>query len=167
MRTISLESTKDVESPSDRYLEHNKDNIFMSVKPQKAEQMYFFNRQALNFTWETDYGLASSLQLKTEADRPTGTLSFLALDGTPVSRIRTTELTASLDYRPGQSYVNTKQHRIEVNLDAPQFTLRHTMGLQGFMGGQYRYNTTELKAYKRLWLASWGHFDMRLMAGAA
>lgn len=167
VRTISLESTKDVESPSDRYLEHNKDNIFMSVKPQKAEQMYFFNRQALNFTWETDYGLASSLQLKTEADRPTGTLSFLALDGTPVSRIRTTEIMASLDYRPGQSYVNTKQHRIEVNLDAPQFTLRHTMGLQGFLGGQYRYNTTELKAYKRLWLASWGHFDMRLMAGAA
>ena len=167
VRTISLESTKDVESPSDRYLEHNKDNIFMSVKPQKAEQMYFFNRQALNFTWETDYGLASSLQLKTEADRPTGTLSFLALDGTPVSRIRTTEITASLDYRPGQSYVNTKQHRIEVNLDAPQFTIRHTMGLQGFLGGQYRYNTTEFKAYKRLWLASWGHFDMRLMAGAA
>ena len=103
MRTISLESTKDVESPSDRYLEHNKDNIFMSVKPQKAEQMYFFNRQALNFTWETDYGLASSLQLKTEADRPTGTLSFLALDGTPVSRIRTTEITASLDYRPARA----------------------------------------------------------------
>lgn len=167
IRTISLETNKDVESPSDKYLEHNKDNIFMAVKPQKAEQMYFYNRQTLHFNWETDYGLTTSMQLKAESNRPTGTLAFTRMDGTPVQRIRTTELRVGLDFRPGQRYVNTKEHRIEVNFDAPQFTLRHTTGFQGFLGGQYRYNTTELTAYKRLWLGSWGRFDIRLMAGAA
>lgn len=166
IRTISFEANKDVESPSDKYLEHDKDNMFMSVKPQKAEQMYLYNRQMLSFNWETNYGLTTSLQLKTESNRPTGTLSFTRLDGTPVQRIRTTELSAGIDFRPGQSYVNTKQHRIEVNLDAPQFTLRHAMGFNGFLGGQYRYHLTEAKAYKRVWLASWGHLDLRLMAGA-
>lgn len=167
VRTISFESSKDVESPSDKYLEHNKDNIFMTFKPQKVEQMYFYNRQALRFDWETDAGFATNFQLKTESNRPTGTLEFKQQDGSNIGRIRTTELSLGFVYRPGQGYVNTKQRRIEVNLDAPQFTLRHTMGLNGFLGGQYRYNTTELTAYKRFWLGSWGHFDTRLMAGAA
>lgn len=166
IRTVSIESNKDVESPSDKYLEHNKDNIFMSLKPQKAERMYAFNRQKFNFTWETDYGLATNFQLKAEAIRPAGLLEFTAMDGSSVSRVRTTELSLGFDFRPGQQFVTTKQRRIEVNYDAPQFTLTHAMGFNGLLGGQYRYNTTDFKLYKRFWLASWGSFDVRLMAGA-
>ena len=40
------------------------------------------------------------------------------------------------------------------------------MGLSGVLGGQYRYNQTDVSAYKRLWLGSWGHIDVRAMAGA-
>ena len=39
IRTISFESTSDVEAPSDKYLKHNKDNIFMTFRPIKVEQM--------------------------------------------------------------------------------------------------------------------------------
>ncbi|MBQ7421901.1 MAG: carboxypeptidase-like regulatory domain-containing protein [Prevotella sp.] len=167
VRTISLESSYDLMSPSDKFLIHNKDNIFMAFRPKKVEQMYFYNRQRLEFKWETDYGLTSSLELKTESNEPTGMLEFRRLaDGELVRKIRTTEVTLGFDYRPGQTYINTKQQRFEVNLDAPQFTLSHTMGLNHFLGGQFRYNYTELSAYKRLWLGSWGHIDWRLKAGA-
>ena len=67
IRTLSFESNKDVESPSDKYLVHNKDNIFMTFRPVKVEKMAFINRQKLNFMWETDYGLATSVELRTES----------------------------------------------------------------------------------------------------
>ena len=69
--------------------------------------MYFFNRQKLTFTWETDYGLATSLELRTESNMPTGKLVYEKMDGSLVDKVRMSEVTLSLTYRPGQSYVNS------------------------------------------------------------
>ena len=166
IRTISFESNKDVESPSDKYLKHNKDNIFMTFRPVEVEQMYFFNRQKLTFTWETDYGLATSLELRTESNMPTGKLVYEKMDGSLVDKVRMSEVTLSLTYRPGQSYVNSKQQRMAVNLDAPEFNLTHTMGIKHFLGGNFDSNLTEVSIYKRFWLGSWGHIDTRVQGGA-
>lgn len=162
-RTISFESTRDVMSPSDRYLIHNKDNIFMTFRPTKVEKLYFYNRQRLFFKWETDYGLATGFEIRCESNRPTGKLEYRRVsDGSLVDKIRMSEMTLRFDYRPGQTYVNSKQRRMEINLDAPSFTLIHTIGLDHFLGGHYNYNYTELAIYKRFWLGSWGHLDTRL-----
>ncbi len=167
IRTISFESTYDVMSPSDKYLKHNKDNIFMAIRPKKVEQMFFFNRQELAFKWETEAGLATDFSFRAESNEPTALLEYHRLsDGSLVKKIRMTEMTLGFDYRPGQTYVNSKQNRVEVNLDAPQFTLYHTMGFNHFLGGQFRSNFTEASVYKRLWLGSWGHIDTRIKAGA-
>ena len=166
VRTISFESTSDVESPSDKYLKHNKDNIFMTFRPVKVEQMYFVNRQKINFNWETDYGLATSLELRTESNRPTGKLVYEKMDGTLVDKLRVSEVSLGFNYRPGQSYVNSKQKRITVNLDAPEFNVKHTMGIKHFLGGDFNSNLTEVSIYKRFWLGSWGHIDTRVQGGA-
>ena len=166
IRTISFESTSDVESPSDKYLKHNKDNIFMTFRPVKVEQMYFVNRQKINFKWETDYGLATSFELRTESNRPTGKLVYEKMDGTLVDKLRVSEVSLGFNYRPGQSYVNSKQQRMAVNLDAPEFNITHTMGIKHFLGGEFNTNLTEISIYKRFWLGSWGHIDTRVQGGA-
>ena len=166
IRTLSIESYEDVESPSDKYLVHNKDNIFMAFRPVKVEKMYFYNRQRLTFNWETDYGLATRFAFEIEKNEPTAKLIYEHMNGDIVRKIRTTSITLGFDYRPGQSYINSKQQRIEVNLDAPQFTLTHTMGIQSLFGSHMNSNLTEFTAYKRIWLGSWGKFDIRLAAGA-
>ena len=166
IRTISIESNKDIESPSDKYLKHNKDNIFMTFRPVKVEKLYFYNRQKITFEWETSYGLKTGIGLRTESNRPTGKLIYERMDGSLVDRIRMTELSLSLDFRPGQTYVNSKQRRMEVNLDAPEFKLKHIMGLKNFLGGHFTTNFTELSIYKRFWLGSWGHVDTRVEGGA-
>ena len=165
IRTISIESNKDIESPSDKYLKHNKDNIFMTFRPVKVEKLYFYNRQKITFEWETSYGLKTGIGLRTESNRPTGKLIYERMDGSLVDRIRMTELSLSLDFRPGQTYVNSKQRRMEVNLDAPEFKLKHIMGLKNFLGGHFTTNFTELSIYKRFWLGSWGHVDTRVDLG--
>lgn len=166
MRKISLESTFDAMSFSDRNLIHNKDNIFMTFRPATVTKMFFYKRQTLAYTWETDYGLAIAAHLQRESNQPTGTLIYETMQGVQLPKVRFSEISLGLDYRPGQTFINSKQMRIEANFDAPQFLLKHTMGLNHFLGGQYKYNHTEMAAYKRLWLGSWGNFDMRLKAGA-
>ncbi|MCI6838369.1 MAG: DUF5686 and carboxypeptidase regulatory-like domain-containing protein [Prevotella sp.] len=176
-RNITFETANDVMSPSDKFLIHNKDNVFMTFRAQKVEQMYFYNRQKLSFMYETDWGFSFNTSIKAESNRPTGDLVFEKMVSTNtdadgqtvpdyVTRIRTTELKLGLRYCPGQTYVNTKQQRLPVNLDSPEFTLSHTMGVKNFLGGGYKLNFTELGIYKRFWLGSWGYVDTHLNGGA-
>lgn len=72
---------------------------------------------------------------------------------------------AKIRYAPGEKYMNTKQRRVKVNQDAPIFILSHTVGMKGFLGGEYNYNYTEATAYYRLWLNSWGKMELNLRAG--
>lgn len=166
VRTLTLETNNDIESPSDKFIIHNKDNFFMTFRPVKVEKMYFFNRQKINFQWETDYGLKTHIEACTESNTPTGTLVFQHMNGSIIDKIRRTEFTLSFSYRPGQNYINTKQHRFEVNRDALQITLKHTLGCKGFLGSNFSSNLTEITAYKRIWLGSWGNIDSKLIAGA-
>lgn len=175
-RNIIFETGYDVMSPADKFLIHNKDNIFMSVRTQKVEQMYFYNRQKLSFVYETDWGFSFNTSFKLESNAPTGDLVFMKMPGATinpsadgneyVTKIRTTEAKVGLRYCPGQTYVNTKQQRLPVNLDSPEFTLSHTMGFKNVLGGQYKLNYTEFGIYKRFWMGSWGYIDTHLNGGA-
>lgn len=175
-RNIIFETGYDVMSPADKFIIHNKDNIFMSVRTQKVEQMYFYNRQKLSFVYETDWGFSFNTSFKLESNAPTGDLVFMKMPGATinpsvdgneyVTKIRTTEAKVGLRYCPGQTYVNTKQQRWPVNLDSPEFTLSHTMGFKNVLGGQYKLNYTEFGIYKRFWMGSWGYIDTHLNGGA-
>ena len=167
IRTLSFSSAYDVMSPSDKFLYTDKDNVFTAFRWKKVDQMYFYSRQELKFDWETEGGLRTIFSAKAESNEPTGELAFNRVsDGAPVNKICTTEATATIIYCPGRTYINTKQHRLPINFDAPEFSITHTMGFDGLLGGQYRYNFTELGIYKRFWLKSWGKLDCRMKAGA-
>ena len=166
-RTISFETSYDVMSPSDKFLVTDKDNVFTVFRWAKVDQMYFYNRQKLKFDWETNDGLRTTFQIKTESNEPTGELVFQRLaSGDIVKKIRTTEATASIVYCPGRTYINTKQNRWPTNYDNPEFSLSHTVGVSGLLGGKYNYNYTEASIYKRFWMNSWGKIDARIKAGA-
>lgn len=167
MRNITFESTYDLMSPADKYLVNNKDNVFESFRTQTVRQMYYFNRQKLEFTYENDWGLSYKASVKAESNRTAGDLHFIHLDdGRETFRIRTTELSATLRLNPHQTYINTKQRRLPVNYDSPDIRLTHTMGIKGLMGGQYNSNVTELNLYKRQWLGSWGYINIHLIGRA-
>jgi len=167
IQSISFNTTYDVMSPSDKFLYTDKDNVFTAFRWKKVDQMYFYSRQNLKFDWETDWGFRTNIDFKCESNEPTGELAFNRLaDGAPIHKIRTTEMTLGFIYCPGRTYVNTKQHRLPINFDAPELSIMHTTGFDGLLGGQYRYNYTEAGIYKRFWLNSWGRIDVHLKAGA-
>ena len=180
-RTISFESTYDIMSPSDKFMQTDKDNVFTAFKWAKVDKMMFYNRQQLKFEYEQEWGLKTTFGLKTEENEAAGALYFNPInsgfiydtpEGTPVGdlihngKIRTTELSLQFQLAPGRTYINTKQRRLPINLDAPVYTLGHTMGLKDVLGGDYKYNFTEAGIYKRFWMNSWGKIDVYLKAGA-
>lgn len=160
-RTITIQSTYDVMAPSDKYMPTDKDNVFTAFKWATVDKMMFYNRQKVAFEYEQDWGLKSILSLKREENEDAGNLTF-----GPTNKLNTTELSLQLQLAPGRTYINTKQRRLPINLDAPVFGLGHTFGFKGFLGGDYRYNLTEASIYKRFWMGSWGKIDAYLKAGA-
>ena len=69
-------------------------------------------------------------------------------------------------WAPGEEVVNTKQRRHVTSHNAPALSVAHTFGLSGICGADYRYNMSEITAYKRIWLYSYGRIDMNLNLGA-
>ena len=208
-RTLTLSSTYDVMSPSDKFLRTDKDNVFTAFKWAKIDKMMFYNRQSLIFEREEDWGFRTTLAFKAEENEGVGELFFIplsqnpdrstwtnwshpvpdaAIAGTPSpdspaapsspattpspyvattsQPIRTTELRGELRFAPGETFINTKQRRLPVNLDAPVLTVSHTIGFKNLLGGDYNYNLTEASIYKRFWLRSWGKIDCLVKAGA-
>lgn len=171
-RTLTFTSTYDVYSPSDKFVTTDKDNVFTAFKWSKVDKMMFYNCQRLAFEYETDWGFRVQADVKTEENEACGELYFTPLSMSDADmttdchgKLRTTELHAELRYSPGETFINTKQRRIPANSDAPIFSLGHTVGIKGFMGGDYDYNFTEASIYKRFWLGGWGRLETRLKGG--
>ncbi len=173
-RTMTFQSSRDVCSPSDRFMDTDKDNFMVALKWAETNKMMFYNRQQVTFEYETDWGLKAYLNGKMEENEAAGHMSFRTLDQpqrTEFQRhgnrefIRTTEVTGKLRYAPGETYINNKLRRRVINLDAPVFSLSHTIGFNGVLGGEYNYQYTEMSIYKRFWLSDWGKLDVRLKGG--
>lgn len=173
-RTITIQASQDICSPSDRFMESDKDNIFVAIKWAETNKMMSYSRQKVSFEYETDGGLKAIISGKTEENEAFGAMNYQTLDKPFVAvsdktgngeYLRTTEASVYLRYAPGETYINRKNHRRVINLDAPVFSLSHTTGFNGVLGGDYNFHLTEAHIFKRFWLNSWGKFDVDLKGG--
>ena len=173
-RTLTLQSSQDICSPGDRFMESDKDNIFVAMKWAETNKMMSYNRQQAAFEYETEWGLKAIVTGKIEENEAFGNMSFQTLDKPYMPKfnktgngeyLRTTEASVFLRYAPGETYINNKLRRRVINLDAPVFSIRHTMGFNGVLGGDYNFHFTEAHIFKRFWLNSWGKFDVDIKGG--
>ena len=168
-RDISFTYTRDIQSPSDKFLQYDKDNTFMSLAWQTTHLQSYFERFKLAAVFEYENGLAMNGHFNREWNRGAGDLYFLSnndwnrieTEGLPAeSRTVTyTEFSFGASYQPGLKVLNTRTKRYLSNLEAPKYSIQHTVGIKGFLGGDYNYNMTEFTFTKRFWLNSWGSID--------
>ena len=173
--------------PSDKFINTDKDNMFTSLKWAKQDLYNYERKFTINYEHERESGLKTHAMLRHANYEPCGNLFYRTMAGesqlqkaiadgtmkgdvfmhTPYNTkdITITEATLGVRYAPGEAFVNTKQRRLPINLDAPVFSLSHTFGINGILGSEYKYNFTEAGAYKRLWLGSWGNIDTYLKGG--
>ena len=173
-RTMTIQSSQDICSPNDRFMESDKDNIFVAMKWAETNKMMSYNRQKVSFEYETDWGLKAIISGKTEENEAFGAMNYQTLDKpfVPINSktgngeyLRMTEASFYVRYAPGETYINNKLRRRVINLDAPVFSLSHTIGFNGVLGGDYNFHLTEAHIFKRFWLNSWGKFDVDLKGG--
>ncbi|WP_025069246.1 DUF5686 and carboxypeptidase-like regulatory domain-containing protein [Bacteroides gallinarum] len=173
---LAFQYTYDVMSPMDKYLATDKDNLFVGWKWTTVDQMSYMRDATLTYELETQSGFSVKAMARHRNDQPAGMLQYWKNNGTTpgkwdekntlVHDITTSELGLTLRYAPGETFVNTKQRRVPVSLDAPIFSLSHTVGLKGVLGGEYNFNLTEASIRKRFWFGSWGKLDVTARAGA-
>lgn len=165
----------DVMAPMDKFLATDKDNVFVAWKTTTVDQMSYVRDASLSYEMELPSGFSVAASARHREDTPTGNLQYIrnspnkyAIPAAEdiVKSITTSELGLTLRYAPGETFVNTKQRRRPVSLDAPIFTLTHTAGFKGVLGGEYNFNLTDISVWKRFWLSSWGKIDITLNAGA-
>ncbi len=175
---------RDVTTPFDKFVPTDKDNMFMAFHTAKVDQYNLVSEWKAMWDREWYNGAKMQLRYMRTHQRPVDKLFYQAL-GTDAAvtatadmsrlayapalhrrSITTSELYGSISFEPGATYINTKQRRVKINKDAPIFTVSHTMGLKGVLGGDYAYNVTEAGIYKRIYVPSgWGYFDTDIRAG--
>lgn len=175
MHNLSITYLNDIVSPFDKFMPTDKDNMFTSIKASTVDQYNHTKEVKVAYDKEFESGLKLSAAYTHTKNKPVDALFYQPLDGVGMPTndpslwqrsITTSEFKAGVSFEPGAAYVNTKQRRLKINLDAPVITVSHTIGLDNFLGGQYSYNVTEAGIYKRLWMPnSWGKMDFDLKAG--
>ena len=185
--TLALSYQYDNMLPSDKFIRADKDNVFTALKVTEVDQYNYERKLTLSYEHERENGLTTTAMLRHANYEPCGELFYRTMEGemqlqkaiadgsmtgdkfvhSPfnVHDITMAEMTVGVRYAPGETFVNTKQRRLPINLDAPVFTLNHTMGIKGVLGSEYNYNYTEAGIYKRFWLGSWGNVDAHLKGG--
>lgn len=168
VNNIIFSSKRDVALPSDKYAVTDKDNVFSSFKVHDIDKMFMYNTQRLAYEFETSTHWRFSADLKMERIEPIGSFELLPVgpEATPLSKMRYTESTFGIRFAPDEKFINTKQRRRTTNKDAWYVQMQHTIGYQGFLGGDYAYNYSEFEWFRRSWLPmSWGRIDTRLRLG--
>lgn len=172
---LSVSWLDDVVSPFDKFVPTDKDNMFTSLHTSKVDQYHHTRELHIDYTREYENGWKINAQYTRTRNHPVDALFYQRLDGTGtpvndpskwVAGITTSEIKAGFTFEPNVTYINTKQRRVKINHDAPIFSLTHTMGFDGFLGGQYNYHVTEMGMYKRLWLGKFGKLDTDIKMGA-
>lgn len=183
IRTLSFSYANDIHSPGDKYLQFDKDNAFMSLAWNTTHFQSYYEQFKFKYDWEFNNGLRINAAYVNESNRGAGDLYFNTVKEwdearqiqedvqdkmnayVPLSevlqsnKIRYSEFQIGAEYQPGVKYLNTKTRRYLANREAPIYGIQHTLGIKGFLGGDYNYNYTEFTLKKRFWLKSWGSID--------
>ncbi len=164
--SIWVSGSYDLETPSDKFLNTDKDNMFLGFKSSDVDQRSYVRRFQVGYERELRNGLSYSATLANIHDTPAGALQYRRVDGNEwVPNLVSTQATFYLRYCPGESFINTKQRRLTISYDAPAITLSHTVGVKGILGSDYNFNLTEVGIWKRFWLSSFGRLDIDLRGG--
>ncbi|MBR3456027.1 MAG: carboxypeptidase-like regulatory domain-containing protein [Bacteroidaceae bacterium] len=167
----------DITSPFDKYIHTDKDNMFISFHASDVNHLMHTKEWGITYDKEWYSGLKAMLSLVSTIHRPVEELFYQRIGtgpskGRPVKdpsywleSIHATEFKAGFSFEPGATYINTKQRRRKINLEAPVFYVSHTFGLNNVFGGDYEYNLTEASVYKRFWVGTWGKVDSYIKGG--
>ena len=134
---FSLSAAKDIRYPSDPLMPTDKDNLFAAWKWGDDSKMMAYSRQQLAY----EYAMPSGLKLQAAVKRET----YEGRESLEFDKIKTAELRFALEYKG--------------------WMVSHAVGIDGMLGGEWRYNTTEMRWRQKTPLKTWGTLDTDIRVG--
>ena len=167
IHSLKLRYLSDVDQYGQNYLYTSKDNVFLALKREKDDRIGYQRKAELTYTNEFHSGFSFQVTTRLRKDESSHLIPFIRQDKDKsfVKSISTSELELKLRYAPNEKFFQTQWNRFPVSLDAPVFTLTHTMAAKGVLGGDYTYHYTEAGFQKRFWFSAFGYTDVILKAG--
>ena len=167
IHSLKFRYLSDVNQYGQHYLYTSQDNVFLALKRQKDDRIGYQRKTELTYTNEFHSGFSFQVTTRLRKDESSHLIPFIRQDEDKsfVKSISTSELELKLRYAPNEKFFQTQWNRFPVSLDAPVFTLTHTMAAKGVLGGDYTYHYTEAGFQKRFWFSAFGYTDVILKAG--
>lgn len=168
IHSLKVRYESDVNQYGQNYLYTSKDNVFLALKREKDDRIGYYRQAEMTYTNEFCSGFSFQLTARRRTDESSYLIPFLRKDGevySPVKDFSTSAAELKLRYAPNEKFFQTQWNRFPVSLDAPVFTLSHTIAGKGVLGSDYTYNHTEAGIQKRFWFSAFGYTDIILKAG--
>ena len=158
---LRLVYENDLYSPGEMHPRSANDLLLVTYRRSVNEATYR-NFAEINDEREYKNGFARTLWLRKSRFVSQGELAFerdVADMRIPYEELNTSEAGILLRYSVREAYVQQKRKRKPVEMESPVFFLSHSIGFNGFLGGEAAYHRTEFSAQKRFLLNRFGRLD--------
>ena len=168
IRSLKLRYESEVNQYGQDYIYTSKDNMFLMLKRQRDDRIGYIRNMGLTYTNEFYSGLSVNFTIQRQTLESSSLIPFIRTTGytnQSIKQFSNTEAQLKVRYAPKEKFYQTQWNRFPISMDAPVFTLTHTVSRKGLLGSSYTYNHTEAGVQKRFWFSAFGYTDVILKAG--
>ncbi len=144
------------------------ENLFVSFHRGDATRMLFNTTYELNYTHEMN-GFSYYVSARHKKREPYGSLKFLSINSNekPISTpdITTAEVGIGIRYAPNEQFLQGKSRRRQILNEFPIFNLDFVQGLDGVLGGKYKYSKLKFNMFKQFEWTTFGTTNLMFEAG--
>lgn len=165
VKSLRLTSLYELDQLGQKYQFTNQDNLFLSWKRMEDTRVTYRRATTLDYILELRNGFSLTATVGYERQEATRWLPFVDGYGHSFGHFNEAFTELKLRFAPGEKFVQGRNNRMPINLDAPVIELTHTYAPKGTFGNMFEINRTELRVMKRIWLSAFGYIDAVGKAG--
>lgn len=163
---LSIAHKYDVNPLGQRFLQAERDNILLSLKARRYNNMTYDRMTEIDYIHEYHGGFSYNIYARTHNEEAAGELKFQRRDENgilvDIGNLKTTEAGLDLRYAHGEKFFQQKRRRQALPSKGYTIAFSHTTGLKNVLGGQFKYNKSSLSFDKELWVAPYGRLGLTL-----
>jgi len=153
---LSIGYKYDVNALGQRFLQAERDNIFMSGSSSKSQKLTYDKMSQLSYIKEYYNGLSFNIFGTTLEKRPAKHFVFEKMNEfnklDTISNMKTTEVGLIFRYAHNEKFFQRRRDRRSLPSQGFIYTLSLSAGIKDFLGGQYNYQKASLSVSKQFWI---------------
>lgn len=168
---VGVYFTEDVEQLGQSSNAYSNDNVLSSFFRRPGSwKLTRIEEQRAFFEREWFQGFSNQVMFRRRVMYPLGNLEYLRRLGDDgpferINNIKTAEVTFYTRFAYREKYVSGEFERISLGTKYPVVDAQYTIGLKGFLDGQYDYQKVILGLKHKFFLGPLGHSKYRISAG--